>query len=50
MRFATFALLTGVITVANAHFQVAFPAPRGIFDEDNEPNFCGNCRLSSISL
>lgn len=25
----------------NAHFQVAFPGPRGPFVEDDEPNFCG---------
>jgi hypothetical protein len=42
MRFTTFALLTGVITVVNAHFQVAYPPPRGPFDEDNEVNFCDN--------
>jgi hypothetical protein len=42
MRFSTFALLTGAITVVNAHFQLAFPPPRGPFDDDNEVNFCGN--------
>jgi hypothetical protein len=40
MRFSTFALLTGAITVVNAHFQVAYPPPRGVFVEDNEPTFC----------
>jgi len=40
MRFATFALLTGVITIVNAHFQVAYPPPRGLFDDNNEVNFC----------
>jgi hypothetical protein len=42
MRFSTLALLTGAITVVNAHFQLAFPEPRGPFDDDNEVNFCGN--------
>jgi hypothetical protein len=41
MRFSTFALLTSVITVTNAHFQVAYPPPRGVFVAANEPNFCG---------
>lgn len=46
MRFSfyTFALLSA-ITVANAHFQLAFPPPRGPFDDDNEVNFCGNVAL-----
>ncbi|KAH9006004.1 hypothetical protein EDB86DRAFT_3061712 [Lactarius hatsudake] len=42
MRLATFALLAGVVTVVNAHFQVSYPPPRGPFDEDNEVNFCDN--------
>lgn len=42
MRFYTFALLTSAITAVNAHFQLAFPSPRGAFNEDNEVNFCGN--------
>ncbi|KAI9460258.1 hypothetical protein BJY52DRAFT_290646 [Lactarius psammicola] len=42
MRFATFTLLTSVITIANAHFQLSYPPPRGPFDEDNEVNFCDN--------
>jgi len=43
MRFSfyTFALLSA-ITAVNAHFQLAFPPPRGPFDDDNEVNFCGN--------
>jgi len=40
MRLSTFVLLAGAITVANAHFQVAYPPPRGVFVEDNEPTFC----------
>ncbi|KAF9557844.1 hypothetical protein CPC08DRAFT_819633 [Agrocybe pediades] len=36
--FALLALLSAV--VVNAHFQLAFPPPRGVFDEDNEPHLC----------
>ncbi len=28
-------------SVASAHFQLQFPDPRGAFNEDNEPTFCG---------
>lgn len=41
MRFSTFALLIGAITAVNAHFELAYPVPRGPFDDDNEVNFCG---------
>jgi hypothetical protein len=41
-NFYTFALLTSTITAVNAHFQLAFPPPRGLFDDDNEVNFCDN--------
>ncbi|KAF8499178.1 hypothetical protein F5888DRAFT_1611716 [Russula emetica] len=42
MRFNlyTFALLTSAITTVNAHFQLAFPPPRGPFVDTNEVNFC----------
>ncbi|KIK02304.1 hypothetical protein K443DRAFT_97168 [Laccaria amethystina LaAM-08-1] len=33
---AVFAIVAGV----NAHFQLQFPPPRGVFVEDNEPTFC----------
>ncbi|KAJ6562156.1 hypothetical protein B0H19DRAFT_1143713 [Mycena capillaripes] len=33
-------LLASLTALANAHFQLQFPAPRGVFVEDNEPNFC----------
>ncbi|KAH9996564.1 hypothetical protein BJV77DRAFT_1143456 [Russula vinacea] len=39
MRFSTFALLAGAITIVDAHFQLAFPPPRGPFDDDNEVTF-----------
>jgi len=51
MRFSTFALLTSAITAVNAHFQLAYPSPRGPFDAKNEVNFCGNvARFSSIRV
>jgi len=40
MRFSTFALLAVAITVVKAHFQVAYPPPRGVFVDDHEPTFC----------
>jgi len=33
-------VLAGLVAIANAHFQLQFPAPRGPFVEDNEPRFC----------
>jgi len=42
MRFSTFALLISAITAVNAHFELAYPVPRGPFDDDNEVNFCDN--------
>ncbi|KAH9982245.1 hypothetical protein BGW80DRAFT_1262378 [Lactifluus volemus] len=42
MRFFAFALLISSITVVNAHFQLAFPTPRGVFVDDAEVNFCDN--------
>ncbi|KAI0067876.1 hypothetical protein BV25DRAFT_1780393, partial [Artomyces pyxidatus] len=42
MRFFTAAVIACFATVANAHFQLAFPPPRGPFVEDDEPNFCDN--------
>ncbi|KAJ6604420.1 hypothetical protein DFH09DRAFT_308466 [Mycena vulgaris] len=33
-------VLASLIAVASAHFQLAFPAPRGVFVEDDEPTFC----------
>jgi hypothetical protein len=52
MRFAALTLLIAAITVVNAHFQMAFPPPRGPFDEVNEVNFCGDvaCPLFILIL
>ncbi|KAF8898353.1 hypothetical protein BD779DRAFT_1483499 [Infundibulicybe gibba] len=34
-------LLTSILALsANAHFQLQFPPPRGVFVQDSEPNFC----------
>ncbi|KAJ7431790.1 hypothetical protein B0H11DRAFT_2128432 [Mycena galericulata] len=33
-------MFAGLIALANAHFQLEFPIPRGPFVEDNEPTFC----------
>jgi hypothetical protein len=40
MLFSTVLFLAGLVGLANAHFQLQFPSPRGKFDEDNEPKFC----------
>ncbi|KAJ7073227.1 hypothetical protein B0H15DRAFT_917699 [Mycena belliarum] len=38
---ATYALfLASLLALANAHFQLQFPPPRGKFVEDDEPKFC----------
>ncbi len=48
--FSTFALLACAVTAVNAHFQLAYPPPRGVFNDGNEVDFCGNvARLFSIS-
>ncbi|KAJ6534481.1 hypothetical protein DFH09DRAFT_890514, partial [Mycena vulgaris] len=33
-------LFASLIALANAHFQLQFPPPRGVFVEDDEPTFC----------
>ncbi|KAF9499881.1 hypothetical protein BDN71DRAFT_1383328 [Pleurotus eryngii] len=35
------ALITSFAGVANAHFRLLYPEPRGPFVSDQEPNFCG---------
>ncbi|KAI0662616.1 hypothetical protein C8Q70DRAFT_959964 [Cubamyces menziesii] len=40
MRVATAAFISGLLTVASAHFQLQYPPPRGVFVEDKEPTFC----------
>ena len=42
MHFIAFVLLTGAITTVNAHFRLAYPPPRGLFNASNEVYFCGN--------
>lgn len=45
MRFSAVATVVALASVAQAHFQLQYPAPRGVFVEDNEPNFCGQSRI-----
>ncbi|KAG5648155.1 hypothetical protein DXG03_006109 [Asterophora parasitica] len=33
-------LVLALAAVVNAHFQLQYPPPRGVFVEDDEPNFC----------
>lgn len=33
-------VLSGLAAVANAHFQLQYPLPRGVFNMDNEVTFC----------
>ncbi|KAF7339665.1 hypothetical protein MSAN_02181500 [Mycena sanguinolenta] len=40
MLALTSLVFASLIALANAHFQLQVPAPRGNFVEDNEPNFC----------
>jgi len=40
MRFSTYTFLISAITAVHAHFQVAYPPPRGVFVASNEPTFC----------
>jgi hypothetical protein len=49
MHFVAFALLTGAITIVNAHFMLEYPPPWGPVDAANELYFCGNvASFSSI--
>ncbi|KAF9243798.1 hypothetical protein BU15DRAFT_59655 [Melanogaster broomeanus] len=40
MRFTAITLIAVFATAANAHFQLQYPLPRGVFVEDSEPDFC----------
>ncbi|KAJ7293347.1 hypothetical protein C8J57DRAFT_1002608, partial [Mycena rebaudengoi] len=40
MLASTSLVFAALVTVANAHFQLKFPEPRGVFVEDDEPKFC----------
>jgi len=40
MRFISVVLAATFAAVANAHFQLQYPLPRGPFVEDSEPTFC----------
>ena len=41
MVFVSVVLAAAFATVANAHFQLQYPVPRGPFVQDSEPTFCG---------
>lgn len=38
------ALIASFAGVANAHFRLLYPEPRGQFVSDQQPNFCGRFR------
>lgn len=40
------ALIASFAGVANAHFRLLYPEPRGPFVSDQEPNFCGRLIFS----
>jgi len=40
MRFTAIAFAVVFATAANAHFQLQYPLPRGVFVQDQEPTFC----------
>jgi hypothetical protein len=44
--WAAFAIPFVAVASVNANFQVTFPAVRGAFSQDSEPQFCGQ-QLSS---
>lgn len=46
MRFFAAVTFAGLISVASAHFQLQYPAPRGVFVQNSEPTFCGTLYLS----
>ena len=41
MRLTFATVFAAATAVANAHFHLEYPTPRGVFNEDNEVNFCG---------
>lgn len=41
LTLSALAAAFAVVSVVNAHYVIDFPATRGPFDEDNEPQFCG---------
>ena len=47
MKLSWSAVVTAfaAVSIVNAHFEISFPEVRGPFDEDNEPQFCGQCFL-----
>ena len=45
MRFSVVGTVVALASVAQAHFQLQYPAPRGVFVQNNEPTFCGQSRF-----
>ena len=41
MLLSSLTIIISLATFAHAHFQLQYPAARGPFVEDDEPNFCG---------
>ena len=41
LSWSAIATAFAAVSVVNAHFNISFPTVRGPFDEDNEPQFCG---------
>lgn len=41
MRILAVSYIIALASVVNAHFQLQYPPPRGVFVEDDEPSFCG---------
>ncbi|KAF9456151.1 hypothetical protein BDZ94DRAFT_1276387 [Collybia nuda] len=40
MRHTIALVFFGLVGIVSAHFQLQFPPPRGVFNEDSEPTFC----------
>lgn len=45
MRFSVVGTVVALASVAQAHFQLQYPAPRGVFVQNNEPTFCGQSKF-----
>lgn len=45
MQSKSLVVLSALCAVASAHFQLQYPAPRGVFVEKDETTFCGTYLL-----
>lgn len=50
LTWSAVAAAFAAVSVVNAHFEISFPQVRGPFDDDNEPQFCGQCSLGGYGL